>query len=363
MGLITENNAHYYSGQQAYIEETGGSNISIQWVGDVVLKPTIDGVQNSNYEVFKNNALLTESTDYNLINNESVVIGSLSINDEIIIQLKQSARRENYGGYAYVSLNDVVNNFIVAYVGEDKLIPRVKRSDIIFHAKRGLQEFSYDTINSIKSQELTVPLNLSVPIPQDYVNYVSISSVDDNGLVRPIYPNTISKAPTSLPLQDDEGIQLQDSFGNNIEAGSSLTEERFSDLDMNKVSGQNNQVGQRYGLNPSSTNRNGLFMINKREGKFSFSSDLADKIVILEYLSDGLAYDLDTKVPKMAEGAMYAHISYSVLASRSNQPEYVVNRLKREKTSQLRKAKLRLSNIKLSEIIQVMRNQSKLIKH
>ena len=362
MGLITENNAHYYSGQQAYIEETGGSNISIQWVGDVVLKPTIDGVQNSNYEVFKNNALLTESTDYNLINNESVVIGSLSINYEIIIQLKQSARQENYGGYAYVSLNDVVNNFIVAYVGEDKLIPRVKRSDIIFHAKRGLQEFSYDTINSIKSQELTVPLNLSLPIPQDYVNYVSISSVDDNGLVRPIYPNTISKAPTSLPLQDDEGIQLQDSFGNNIDAGSSLTEERFSDLDMNKVSGQNNQVGQRYGLNPSSTNRNGLFMINKREGKFSFSSDLADKIVILEYLSDGLAYDLDTKVPKMAEAAMYAHISYSVLASRSNQPEYVVNRLKREKTSQLRKAKLRLSNIKLSEIIQVMRGKSKFIK-
>jgi len=362
MGLITENNAHYYSGQQAYIEETGGSNISIQWVGDVVLKPTINGSQNSNYEVFKNNILLTESTDYNLINNESVVISSLSINDEIIIQLKQPARQENYGGYAYVSLNDVVNNFIVAYVGDDKLIPRVKRSDIIFHAKRGLQEFSYDTINSIKSQELTVPLNLSVPIPQDYVNYVSISSVDDNGLVRPIYPNTISKAPTSLPFQDTEGIQLQDSFGNNIEAGSSLTEERFSDLDMNKVSGQSNQVGQRYGLNPSSTNRNGLFMINKREGKFSFSSDLADKIVILEYLSDGLAYDLDTKVPKMAEGAMYAYISYSVLASRSNQPEYVVNRLKREKTSQLRKAKIRLSNIKLSEITQALRGRSKLIK-
>jgi hypothetical protein len=59
---------------------------------------------------------------------------------------------------------------------------------------------------------------------------------------------------------------------------------------------------------------------------------------------------------------MYAHISYSVLASRSNQPEYVVNRLKREKTSQLRKAKLRLSNIKLSEITQALRGRSKLIK-
>ena len=45
---------------------------------------------------------------------------------------------------------------MVAYVGSGKLIPRIKRSDVIFHAKRGLQEFSYDTLKSIKSQELTL---------------------------------------------------------------------------------------------------------------------------------------------------------------------------------------------------------------
>jgi hypothetical protein len=363
MGLITENNAHYYSGQQTYVyPATGGSN-TIAWIGDVVLVKTEAGKQNSNYEVFKNNVLLTETTNYTLSNGVVNIIGSLSTNDVIVIQLKQRAREKNYGGYAYISLDEVINNFIVAYVGEDKLIPRVKRTDVIFHAKRGLQEFSYDTINSIKSQELTVPLNLSIPIPQDYVNYVSMSCVDEHGLVRPIFPNSVSKAPTDLPLQDNEGIPMQDSFGNNSQATNSLTETRFGELSMDKVNGPNTVAGGRYGLNPSISNTNGMFIINKREGKFSFSSDLADKIIILEYLSDGLAYDVDTKLPKMAEEAMYAHIVHAIVSGRSNQPEYVVNRLKRERSAKLRNAKIRLSNIKLSEIINIMRNQSKLIKH
>ena len=51
------------------------------------------------------------------------------------------------------------------------------RTDVIFHAKRGLQEFSYDTLKSIKSQELTIPDSLSLTIPQDYVNYVKLSAI------------------------------------------------------------------------------------------------------------------------------------------------------------------------------------------
>ena len=42
-----------------------------------------------------------------------------------------------YGGYAYTSLSDIITNFTIAYVGEDKLVPKAKRTDILFHAKRG----------------------------------------------------------------------------------------------------------------------------------------------------------------------------------------------------------------------------------
>jgi len=94
----------------------------------------------------------------------------------------------------------------------------------------------------------------------------------------------------------------------------------------------------------------------------SFSSDLANKLIILEYVSDGLASDLDTKVPKLAEEAMYAYMIHAVISTRINQPEYVVQRLRREKSAKLRNAKIRLSNIKLDEIVQVMRGKSKWIK-
>jgi len=95
----------------------------------------------------------------------------------------------------------------------------------------------------------------------------------------------------------------------------------------------------------------------------SFSSNLANKLIVLEYVSDGLAYDMDTRIPKMAEEALYAHISYSIVASRINQPEYIVRRLKQDRSAKLRNAKIRLSNIKLDEIVQVMRGKSKWIKH
>ena len=61
------------------------------------------------------------------------------------MELKDPELYYNYGGYSYVTLDDIVNNFLVGYVGEGKLIPSVKRTDVMFHAKRGLQEFSYDT--------------------------------------------------------------------------------------------------------------------------------------------------------------------------------------------------------------------------
>ena len=97
-----------------------------------------------------------------------------------------------------------------------------------------------------------------------------------------------------------------------------------------------------YGLDPSISQSNGWFTINEREGKFSFSSDLAGKLIILDYISDGLSYDGDTKIPKMAEEALYMHIAYSILAGRRDVPEYVVQRFKKDRRAALRNAKIRL---------------------
>ena len=287
---------------------------------------------------------------------------------------------ENYGSYSYTKLSDVINNFQVAYVGVGKLLQSANRSDVIFHAKRAMQEFSYDTLKSVNSQELTIPKGLSIPLPQDYVNYVNIYWVDQSGAQHIIMPtNTLHQSPTELLIQDNKGVAIQDNFDNNIESGNSLIDDKWAKnglRDMNNLSNDsfaaaefysdfNNMVGygQRYGLDPQYANMNGYFNINDRINSISFSNNLVDKIINFEYISDGLSSDLNTRVPKMAEEAMYAYILHAIVASRINQPEYVVQRLKREKSAKLRNAKIRLSNIKLNEFVQVMRGKSKWIKH
>ncbi len=373
MGLITETNAQYYSGQQVFTQPNPIVTQVFDWTGDTDLIVALAGVSNANFKVLKNNNELTFTTEYTVVGNSITLVGTgVSVPGDVIeIRLLQFAIDNNYGSYEYIKLDDIINNFIVAYIGAGKLIPSAKRTDIMFHAKRGLQEFTYDTLKSIKSQELTIPPSLSIVIPQDYVNYVKCSWIDDAGAKHIIYPTRVTSNPTELPIQDDDGIPTQDAQGENTLAGQSETETRWAaqgsenDLrpDDYRYPFNEGLIGQRYGLQPEEAQVNGKFTINERTGTFSFSSDLAGKLIILEYISDGLAVDLDMKLPKMAEQAMYMHIAYSILSGRAGIPEYVVNRFKRDRSSALRNAKIRLSNIKIEEIAQVFRNKSKWIKH
>ena len=121
--------------------------------------------------------------------------------------------------------------------------------------------------------------------------------------------------------------------------------------------------GQRYGLDPQHAQVNGSYFIDCVTGKIHFSSNLAGKTVILKYISDGLGTDEEMIVHKFAEEAMYKWIMYGCLSARIDIPEYVIRRYKKERFAETRKAKLRLSNIKLEEITQILRGKSKQIKH
>ena len=83
----------------------------------------------------------------------------------------------------------------------------------------------------------------------------------------------------------------------------------------------------------------------------------------MKYISDGHGTDDELMVHKFAEEAMYKWIAYGCLSARMNIPEYLVARFKKEKFAETRKAKIRLSNIKIEEVSQVMRGKSKWIKH
>ena len=392
-GLITETNVQYYAGAQQFFISPAVDRVTTTFNTNLVLgsatswNPIDPDFALNNFRLYTSTngrTWVEYITTYQVVNNTIIYPANLPLNTYVKVQLKQSAVENNYGGYEYTKLKDLINGFMVAYVGEDKLIPKVRRTDVIFHAKRGLQEFSYDTLKSIKSQELNIPAGLSLPIPQDYVNYVKMSWIDAAGVKHTIYPTQLSSVPSNTPIQDNLGNIVQDQFGENTE-GSSLTQERWEGHNPAAITGGgaamswNNGMydwwgmsswgygfqnyGQRYGGDPVNMNVNGWFSINEAQGNISFSSDLKGKLIILEYISDGLAYEEDVKVPKLAEDAMYSYLNHAILSSRANVQEYIVQRYKKEKFAKLRNAKIRLSNIKLDEIIQVMRGKSKWIKH
>ena len=443
---------------------------------------------------------------------------------------------DDYGNYQFLHLTDVISNFMVSYVGRDKLINNVGRTDVAFHAQRALQELSYDTLRSCKSIEVEVCGNLKVPLPQDYVNYVKLTSSDSSGIEHILYPTSKTSNPFAIeqtqanctdcgdtsdtyqydgtelkPQEIDCGTEdvtctlgttgLVDGYETTHKAAGSVrtyvdsqivsgiwtmkraaeywqtylglidtfctclqtneadvncgeylgwdnfdpfsdtyytdqqlstptgvnkinlhwmmgTQGGWSNLrikatnpnapvfnretimdggwadvtttvraftessntwDNYKTSGSfsndtsttsdtkdtdiNSHIGQRYGLDPQYSQTNGSYFIDCNKGVIHFSSNLSGKTIILKYISDGLGTDEEMVLHKFAEEAMYKWIAYAILSTRINTPEQIIQRFKKEKFAETRKAKLRLSNIKLEEITQIFRGKSKHIKH
>ena len=439
----------------------------------------------------------------------------------------------NYGNYQFISLTDIINQFMFIYVGEDKIIPKAKRLDVAFHAQRALAELSFDTFKSEKSQEITVPATLQMVLPQDYISYTKLSCVDSSGIKRPLYLTNDTSNPASNPLQDDDGnfklqavgtlvetsenivldkeykdilvgmnvtgpyipagcvvsatsnssgittitigkeftsistgnVTILDQFPSESNAGTTLTfaktdgslilpqkesfivenlswntidykitgtESEIADIKVgmivshdnfpigtvvtnvytttivvdqlpdtavtsggeitfvspdlkdtdtwssskSNVPSENNNYedyedddtywpdsGRRYGLDPENAQVNGSFYIDDVNGKIHFSSNVSGKTVILDYISDSLGTEGEMRVHKFAEEAMYKYISYAILSGRINISEQIIQRLKRERFAAVRTAKLRLSNLNIKELTQVLRGKSKWIKH
>tara|TARA_A100000172_G_scaffold48000_1_gene29977 strand:+ start:1024 stop:2490 length:1467 start_codon:yes stop_codon:yes gene_type:complete len=481
------------------------------------------------------------------------------------ISQKDYYQGTDFGNYQFISLDEIINQFQIAYVGEDKLIPKIKRSDISFHAHRALAELSFDVFKSYKSQEIVVPPSLTMVLPHDYINYTKLSRVDNNGIKRVLYPTSYTSNPFQIKQEDDgsyvfnespnlllngdfsekfahwkgsgnkfskptvldsvlnfvhtsasiddvvygpalaawqqidvsnvdyitisadgvavaasgaganaipagvlrfglstqqgdfnvvpvdtlsavdvpqdtqsviqasqnatadifdiaylewngetstqqlnnidvsqyntvfvlitslvdhtnnptlslqanntiDNIVVQSFSGDDLQHASEdgLTSSTWSnyksfnytqDVDDYRYPNRYIDMEHRYGLKPELAQTNGSFYIDDRIGRIHFSSNINGKTVILDYISDGHGTDAEMQVPKLAEEAMYKHILYDVISTRSNIGGGRLAFHKKEKFAAVRKAKLRLSNIKLEELTQILRGQSKHIKH
>lgn len=287
----------------------------------------------------------------------------------------------NWGSYQYVSLFDIVNNFMLMYSGNHSLVNNEERFKVLFHAKRAVQELNYDAFKELKVLELTVDDTLRYILPSDYVNWVRVNLYKD-GYLRPLTEN-IQILSSLAYLQDQTGKILFDQDGNALSP-------EFSEIDLQRLEGTKKSIylnpqsryngqegwcvdnvwyfdyslGERYGLNTETANFNPTFAIDKRSGVINFNSDMYGQSVILEYISDGMenGNDANVSINKLFEKYVYAYIQYEILNSKLGVQEYIVARARKEKAALLRNAKIRMSNIHPGRLLMNLRGMDKWLK-
>lgn len=284
-----------------------------------------------------------------------------------------------WGDGQYTTLGDVVNNFMLMYVGPDKLIDNASRYNVLFHAKRGVQELNYDAMRSMKVLELNVSDDLKFILPPDYVDYVRIS-MESNGVLFKLTENSSVNYASSY-LKDNNNQLLYDEQGNVITGSSELDIARITSSPMSRYLldgwyyGRDGWfydgywyfrygIGGRFGLDTSEANINPKFVIDKAAGVVNLSSGMQGRLIVLEYISDGLESQdpSQIKIHKFAEEFIYSYIKWCILNNRTGVQEYIVRRAREEKTAMWRNAKLRISNLKPGRLLMPLRARDKWIK-
>jgi len=256
------------------------------------------------------------------------------------------------GYYRRTSLEDIINNFIVAYVGEEKALSKIPRYEVDFWAQRGMQEFSYDILHSEKSIEAELGPAKTFPLPQDYVSLVQVSFVGEDGIKKCLLAKKNTGNPDA-PLQDSD---FEYTFDSNGDYYSNYNNDNFS------------YFNKRFGGNPEDMSATGYYVLSEKDGLIYFDGSFSasnTNTVVIDYISDGIADNgnlANVFIPKLAEDALYAYMLYNLAKVRPAAAQLAAL-YKKEASAKLRNAKIRLSNYNLKELAQVLRGKAKWIKH
>ena len=287
----------------------------------------------------------------------------------------------DFGYYQRTNLQTMIDNFMVAYIGNDKFLKAIPRYEVAFHMQRCIQEFNYDIFHSTTSKEFELGPTLQLQMPSDYVNYVKIKRVTRDGRELELIPAPRTTAPQAV-VQDQNYEPITDSTGDIIEADESETVKRWRDNTQINETIQRDYYyenydgdfhdnyytfyGRRYGLTPSDATTNGTFIIDNVGGLIYFDSLMEQgDLIILTYITDGLQDGDDLSnvlVPKLAEDAVYANVLYNLTKLRPSAGPSI-NLFKKEAKAKMANAKIRLMDLRPAELKNVLRNKSKWIKH
>lgn len=266
-------------------------------------------------------------------------------------------QNENEGSYQYMSLKDIVRNYMLMYVGEDQVVDSVPAYKVRFEAKSAIKELNYDAFKSTRVVEDVIQPSLKYVMPSDYVDIIRLSVLVDGKM----YTLTENRGAmvADVYLRDNANEILFDLDGEILVAGSSeLEQSRINNTATNNNSEEFGRysIGGRYGLDPSVSNGNPTFKINKRAGVIDFDSTMSGETIILEYISDGMEGGSDSLivVNKFFEKYLYAYITYMLIDAKSGISDNVKTRARQKQRALYRNARIRM-NTKGYELLMSLR--------
>jgi len=265
-----------------------------------------------------------------------------------------------HGNYQFITLEDVVNNYIMSGQDDD-FTSNVSRHQVLFQARRAFRELYYDMAQEIKGIALELSPQLTITLPPDFVNYVRISFVGSDGLLKPMAANDkINIAKDYLQSHDyeilfsAEGCALESQKPSVVEPMYSW---QFSEA---QVFQPNKNLANKFA--------NGSYIIDRNSGLIRFGSEVFGKTVVLEYISDGLYTgcegrdEADLRIHKFAEDAVYSWMYWKLIERRRNVPANAKMIARKEWFNSRRIAKKRMSTIRPDELRQIFKGSNRWIK-
>lgn len=267
--------------------------------------------------------------------------------------------QDSHGNYQYVTLKSIIDSLELEALDDDSFLKNTKRYQMIRHAKNGIKEVNKQAANDVLAIEITVPANLVFALPQDYVNYVRVSVVvidKSTGSKRLQVLDVNNKMNISTGyLQDNNANILFDNNGYILTSdGDNAYGQPYKTYAFTEAGGQAN-------LDTSKLSQYGEFTIDQRRGKILFSSELGDREIVLEYVSDGLQAEINEEavtVHKDIVNCIRDWAYYACIECKRNVPANEKKRaLDRYKTT-LHQAKLDMSDFNFQQIARVFRTKT-----
>ena len=252
----------------------------------------------------------------------------------------------SWGNYQFITLKELVDEMLADSTDSDSYLANTKRSQIVRNLKRGIKELNRDTKKTVYAAQLTLGPKLYFTLPQSYIDWVRVSVIDEHGRMQPLnINNKINTAAGYLQnykhelLFDYQGQLLTTDMAN-----------AFQKPFIRHTICTTNDT--------SLLSKFGEFKVSDDRGTIHFSSNLQDKDIVIEYLSDGLEMEkikeTEIKVNKSLTQAIRWFAISEILALRRNAMQYDKTSTRNRYLKERHKALIEALNLDFNEIARVI---------